>query len=500
MFIVYFPLKIPIPMKQGEGVLYAIGVGIAMYNFKRDDYSVYSEPGFALHTPAGNKGMSIINKSSFQDLGFGYLAPPFVGATDLWFPNSWAPNPVPMVLSDAPIFSRSIPMFSYPGSKLSLVPVHSETAVIANNLERWSFAAGKRYDERSAITGLLTKFVVDGGRYAKYHPNMMLSMFHSMSDVHPAGAAPSSGIEESKFEDSDEPSAEELRDRHLRFPNRQPFLADAPKINSPLHYALHDAALNEALDLSRIDSQVSRLDADRERELIVDSQLAEATDRWLRVTDVADVERTQAHGKHAPDAIPPDDVLQLASTSSTTRPATRTAGSSAHVVPPDVPHVCPISGCRRRPLSGPRGIRQISMGNPCCDTCLFANGHHHTDICDSANRASTSVPSPTPSSNGNNGNDGGSTAHVSAPTVYHLCRIPGCVRRATDTEHGNRILCCDECLRADGRFRTAVCSCCIASTTTSAMTSTSTYMKCMLMTMTVCPLQRPKCFGSMHSN
>ena len=82
MFIVYFPLKIPIPMKQGEGVLYATGVGIVMYNFKRDDGSVYSEPGFALHTPAGNKGMSIISKSSFQDLGFGYLAPPCVGATD----------------------------------------------------------------------------------------------------------------------------------------------------------------------------------------------------------------------------------------------------------------------------------------------------------------------------------------------------------------------------------------------------------------------------------
>ena len=95
MFIVYFPLKTPIPTKQGEGVLYATGVGIVMYNFKRDDSSVYSEPGFALHTPAGNKGMSIISKSSFQDLGFGYLAPPFVGATDFWFSSSWAPKPGP---------------------------------------------------------------------------------------------------------------------------------------------------------------------------------------------------------------------------------------------------------------------------------------------------------------------------------------------------------------------------------------------------------------------
>ena len=167
MFIVYFPLKIPIPMKQGEGVLYATGVGIVMYNFKRDDSSVYSEPGLALHAPAGNKGMSIISRSSFQDLGFGYLAPPFVGATDFWFPKSWAPNnPVPMVLSDAPSDFRSIPVFSHPGSNLSLVPVHSEKDAIANNIERWSFTTGMRYDERSAITGLLTK-LVDGGRYAK---------------------------------------------------------------------------------------------------------------------------------------------------------------------------------------------------------------------------------------------------------------------------------------------------------------------------------------------
>ena len=72
--------------------------------------------------------------------------------------------------------------------------------------------------------------------------------------------------------------AEELRDYRLRFPNRQPFLADAPKINSPLHHALHDTALNEALGTSRAESQLPLLDADRERELIFDSQLAAATD------------------------------------------------------------------------------------------------------------------------------------------------------------------------------------------------------------------------------
>ena len=97
---------------------------------------------------------------------------------------------------------------------------------------------------------------------------MMLSMFDSMSSAHPPGAAPSAGVQESKFDDADEPSAQELLDYRLRFPNRQPFLADAPKINSSHRHALHDAALNEALDSSRIDSSLSLLDAERERTLI----------------------------------------------------------------------------------------------------------------------------------------------------------------------------------------------------------------------------------------
>ena len=69
--------------------------------------------------PSLARGRSIYSSSSFQDLGFGYLAPPFVGAADFWFPISWAPNPVPMVLSDAPNDFRSIPMFSHPGSNIS---------------------------------------------------------------------------------------------------------------------------------------------------------------------------------------------------------------------------------------------------------------------------------------------------------------------------------------------------------------------------------------------
>ena len=60
-FIVYFALRVPIPMKQGEGVLYATGMDITIYNFRRDDHSVHSEPGFALHTPKANASMSSIS-------------------------------------------------------------------------------------------------------------------------------------------------------------------------------------------------------------------------------------------------------------------------------------------------------------------------------------------------------------------------------------------------------------------------------------------------------
>ena len=61
----------------------------------------FATGGSIIHPPLA-RGRSIISSSSFQDLGFGYLAPLFVGAADFWFPISWAPNPVPMVLSDAP--------------------------------------------------------------------------------------------------------------------------------------------------------------------------------------------------------------------------------------------------------------------------------------------------------------------------------------------------------------------------------------------------------------
>ena len=180
MFIVHFELKVPIPMKQGEGVLYATGMGIVIYNFRRDDRSVYSEPGFALHTPKANAGMSIISK-----------APPFAsspasaGSTDYWFPRTWFPNFVPMVLDQAPDEMRFIRMYSNNNSNLSLVPVYSEEEIVDKDFKRYSFTTGELYDERAQISVLLEKLVTDDGRSAKYHPNVVLALFanHCMLDV-----------------------------------------------------------------------------------------------------------------------------------------------------------------------------------------------------------------------------------------------------------------------------------------------------------------------------
>ena len=113
-------------MKQGEGVLYATDMGIVIYNFRRDDQSVYSEPGFALHTPKANAGMSIISKASFQDMCFGYMAPPFVGSNGFWFPHTWFPEFVPMLLNQAPAHFRHIAMFSHNNSNLARRDAHLE--------------------------------------------------------------------------------------------------------------------------------------------------------------------------------------------------------------------------------------------------------------------------------------------------------------------------------------------------------------------------------------
>ena len=189
----------------------------------------------------------------------------------------------------APDGFRLIEMFSHQTSNLSLVPVCKDDFVLEHKLSRYSFTTGERYDERTAVSGLLSK-LVDGSCYAKYHPNMMLSMFGRMSSVHPPGAASSSGVEESKFEPDDEtagpvgvlyptgvtdtnpadPAAEELRDYRLRFPNRTSYVTCAPKsTTTATQAAIDDHRLHKALDDSRAASDFARLDAERERELIL---------------------------------------------------------------------------------------------------------------------------------------------------------------------------------------------------------------------------------------
>ena len=68
----------------------------------------------------------------------------------------------------------------------------------------------------------------------------------------------------------------------------------------------------------------------------------------------------------------------------------------------------------------------------------------------------------------------GSSAHVVLPDVSHICRTPRCVRRSTDTEHGNHTLCCDRCSYTDGRFHTAVCDAADYNLTASSSSTVST--------------------------
>ena len=194
MCIVHFELKVPIPMKQGEGVLCATGMGIVIYNFCRDDRSVYSEPGFALHTPKANAGMSIISKALFQDVSFWIYGPSFRKLTRL---SRLRQTTGSLARGSRTSFlwclsrhlttdeMRFIRMYSNNNSNLSLVPVYSEEDIVDNDFKRYSFTTGELYDERAQISVLLEKLVTDDGRSAKYHPNVVLALFanHCMLDV-----------------------------------------------------------------------------------------------------------------------------------------------------------------------------------------------------------------------------------------------------------------------------------------------------------------------------
>lgn len=67
----------------------------------------------------------------------------------------------------------------------------------------------------------------------------------------------------------------------------------------------------------------------------------------------------------------------------------------------------------------------------------------------------------------------GSSAHATAPSVPHICRVPGYVRRSTGTEHGNHDLCCGVCLLADGRFHSDACDTASYSSTTTPSSSST---------------------------
>ena len=97
---------------------------------------------------------------------------------------------------------RHIAMVSHNNSYLSLVPVFSDEHVVANNCERFRFTPGALYDERTSIPVLLEKLFADGGRYTKYHPNVMLALFasHYMLDTQ-SDQASGGGLEESKYDE-----------------------------------------------------------------------------------------------------------------------------------------------------------------------------------------------------------------------------------------------------------------------------------------------------------
>ena len=285
-------------MKRGEGVLYATGMGIVIYNFRRDDQSVYSEPGFALHTPKANAGMSIISEAPFQDVGFGYMTPPFVGSKAYWFPHTWFPNFVPMVLEQASDHFRHIAMFSHNNSNLSFVPVFSDEQGVANNYERYSFTTGALYDEHTSISVLLEKLITDGGRYTKYHPNVMLALFasHYMLDTQPDQVS-GGGLEESKCDEfkvvastsatpaelgmicSGVVTSEELRVYADAHKNRQPF---ASAVSAPVQYAHYQRTVDDAIAASQDNGDLQALDAHLEHIRIYEANILEAEHRSLQ--------------------------------------------------------------------------------------------------------------------------------------------------------------------------------------------------------------------------
>ena len=256
----------------------------------------------------------------------------------------------------------------------------ADDQVVANDLKRYSFTTGELYDERTAIAVLLEKLITDGGRYTKYHPNVMLALFASHGGAQ-SGKMPDFGVEKSKFEElkvvaktsiapaanylirSGAVTAEELRQYAATRINRQPFedIASAPFHD--VHYQkLIDGAIEASNDFS--ESDLARLDEHLERIRIYGANIVEAEHRHLR--GMVD----SCAGKHfeselSPVVLPPDDIVPDASDAAI-RPDAADAPSVLVPTPtPSVIHICQIPGCRRRPESDPCGLQQASQ-----DLCL----------------------------------------------------------------------------------------------------------------------------------
>ena len=134
--------------------------------------------------------------------------------------------------------------------------------------------------------------ITDGGRYDKYHPNVMIALFASHGDAQ-SGHVPSGGVAESKSEEfkvvaststtpaeralirSGAVTAEELRQYADEQSNRQPFADIVP---APFHDAHYQKLVNDAIEASQEigEQKLARLDAHLENIRIYDANVLEA--------------------------------------------------------------------------------------------------------------------------------------------------------------------------------------------------------------------------------
>ena len=206
-----------------------------------------------------------------------------------------------MVLDQAPDDMRFIKMHSHNNSNLSLVPVFNEDEIVDNNFKRYSFTSGELYDERTQITVLLGKMVNTDGRYAKYHPNVMLALLssHCMLDASARQSSQGSGegLEESKSEEcnvfanckptpaeldmirSGAVSSEQLREYANTHKNRQPF---ANPVSAPAQDAHYQQMVDDAIAASHDCGDLQALDSHLEQIRIYEANVLEAEYRSLQ--------------------------------------------------------------------------------------------------------------------------------------------------------------------------------------------------------------------------